>query len=263
LDADSASDWSVKTAVKRIDLEKLGLFRATTISMLAHIVCAALLLWGGIHVSNHLKQEQLQVVRVGVLSDRQIVGLTKGSVSVSQVEQEPAHERRKEHKSAQEKPTNEKPKLPEEKPVASNSLLTAPNAVPKDNAASSQGFSRPARSTRIGGEIEQVARTTSLGGNQAEDPIGDYISMVAQLINSHLIYPKEMKKHGIEGICRVAFTVLPSGEIETSSLRVVKSSGQNSFDTSALKTVVSCVPFRKPPRKLAISLSISFTTDRL
>ena len=247
-------------SIRKVDLERLGLFRATTISALVHGVIVALLLWGGIHVSQRLKEEQLRVVRIGMLSNRQMVKMTKGSTSSSQARQESARKQQKQPKSTPEKPKLDTPKLPEEKPVANNSPMEAPVTPKSENSASTQSA---ARSVRTGGEIEQAARTTSLGGSQSEDPIHEYIAWVAQMVNSRLMYPKEMRKHGVEGMCWVAFTVTPSGEIESNSLRIVKSSGQNSFDTSALKTVASCAPFKKPPRRLAISLNVTFTTDRL
>ena len=78
---------------------------------------------------------------------------------------------------------------------------------------------------------------------------------------SLLVYPAEVRKHGIEGVSTIAFIVTESGAIKEGSLRVCKSSGYPALDSSAVKCALASAPFEKPPKEMPISIAISFNVE--
>jgi protein TonB len=109
-------------------------------------------------------------------------------------------------------------------------------------------------------EIEQKPQSAGHQSSEA-DLINAYISALARLVNSHLIYPKEVKKKRLEGVTSVSFVVTGSGEIKPDSLGIKRSSGYPELDANALKTIQSLAPFQRPPREMTISLEIEFAVD--
>jgi periplasmic protein TonB len=252
--------------------EVFNVSRATAVSLLLHLFCILLFI---APLAAHVRHQQLQVEMVGVVSDRQIAGQMKGELGVPQSSGGGDGRQKKGKDPAPkktEKPQIQQPKIKmQEQATGLESPIPATERTENTASGAAQNGTGPSsafsagHAGRPGGKTDQIQQTLGLGGHppDANSAIRDYIAWVARQVNSHLIYPKDMRKHGIEGVCRVRFTITSSGGIEGGSLKVQRSSGHASFDSSALKTVAMCAPFKNPPKELTLSLDIMFTTDRM
>jgi TonB family protein len=130
--------------------------------------------------------------------------------------------------------------------------------LPLPAAAPTEIFHGGGAPSQIGNsEIEQKPQSAGHQSSEA-DLITAYISALARLVNSHLIYPKDVKKKRLEGVTSVSFVVTAAGGIKPDSLGIKRSSGYAELDANALKTIQSLAPFQKPPREMTISLEIEF-----
>lgn len=112
------------------------------------------------------------------------------------------------------------------------------------------------------GNAERQQKQQTIGvAEQESDRIRTYLARLAKLLRNNLAYPEEVRKHGIEGVSTIAFTVVKSGDIKMDSLRVKKSSGHAALDFSALKSARASAPFEKPPKGLDVSIAVSFTGE--
>ncbi|MFA4983938.1 MAG: energy transducer TonB [Candidatus Omnitrophota bacterium] len=75
-----------------------------------------------------------------------------------------------------------------------------------------------------------------------------YQDMVKRMIEEARRYPLWAKKHGIEGVARIYFTVLPDGKGE--DVKITHSSGSSILDNEASDTVIRAGPFPPLPREL-------------
>ena len=72
-----------------------------------------------------------------------------------------------------------------------------------------------------------------------------------------LVYPEKARRLGWEGEALVAFTVLVDGRVDEVSL--VKSTGIETLDRSALRAVLAASPFNVRPTPTRVEIPISFS----
>ena len=90
------------------------------------------------------------------------------------------------------------------------------------------------------------------------DRLREYLKLLTKKIQTHLVYPEEGRRSGMQGIATVSFAILRTGQIRPESLKIVASSGQPKLDTSALKTILVSVPFDPPPREMTVAIAVAF-----
>lgn len=89
-----------------------------------------------------------------------------------------------------------------------------------------------------------------------------YQDMVKQRIEASRIYPLWARKHGIEGVTRIFFIVLPKGEAR--GISVTASSGSKMLDEESIATVKRAGPFPPVPaglssRHISVEVSLVFS----
>ena len=107
--------------------------------------------------------------------------------------------------------------------------------------------------------VERQRQQSIAHENQDADKTREYLARLGKRLQANLVYPKEMRKSGIEGISTITFTIMESGDIRGNSLRVKKSSGYSELDANALKSALASAPFEKPPKELNVSIAVAFT----
>ncbi|MGD9157666.1 MAG: energy transducer TonB [Desulfobacteraceae bacterium] len=105
--------------------------------------------------------------------------------------------------------------------------------------------------------IGQKALSVRDGGLRKDKTV-EYLARLSKTLQKNLVYPKEARKNGIEGVSTVAFTITESGFIKEGSLRVHKSSGYSFLDNNALQSARESAPFEWPPKELNVTISIVF-----
>lgn len=120
------------------------------------------------------------------------------------------------------------------------------------------------RSTEVssggsGGTDDVNLVAISLGLHHGKvDRIGAYTAMVARRLQENLIYPKEIRKKGVEGLVTIVFTITEEGTIKGNRVRVRTSSGYTSLDNGAMESARASEPFAKPPKELTLAIEVSF-----
>lgn len=107
--------------------------------------------------------------------------------------------------------------------------------------------------------VERQRQQSIAHEKQDADKTREYLARLGKRLQANLVYPKEMRKSGIEGISTITFTIMESGDIRGNSLRVKKSSGYSELDANALKSALASAPFEKPPKELNVSIAVAFT----
>ncbi|GFE62031.1 hypothetical protein AOG2_26190 [Geobacter sp. AOG2] len=155
---------------------------------------------------------------------------TESPVSVHKVEEKP------------------KPLEQETKPVA----VSAVTAPPADTVrAASPGADA----------VQQRQQTIRTAAETEADRIRRYSERVVKRLRSHLVYPKEVRRMGIEAVTTISFIVTDSGNIKGGSLRVKVSSGYTALDASALQSARDSVPFEKPPKEMPLIIGVRFSNS--
>ena|GEM_PF-6168187 len=80
-----------------------------------------------------------------------------------------------------------------------------------------------------------------------ESILATYLATVRQKIQEEIKYPITAKRIGLEGETVVRFSIASDGSVKDNLVEVVKSSGNNSFDKSAVNAVLDATLFDKPP----------------
>jgi len=114
----------------------------------------------------------------------------------------------------------------------------------------------------IGGDEEQSASTVKGDSEGKQNKLRDYIRALSKEVRRHLVYPAAGRQAGRHPAATVAFTILPMGQIQPESLRIVKSSGEPSLDACALATIRASLPLPPPPRELPITMEVAFDRRR-
>lgn len=79
----------------------------------------------------------------------------------------------------------------------------------------------------------------------------DFYNMVKQRIEETRRYPLWARKKGIQGISRIAFTVMPDGSCR--DMKIAGTSGSEILDHEALETLKRAEPFPSVPEKISKS----------
>jgi len=94
---------------------------------------------------------------------------------------------------------------------------------------------------------------------QNEDLLFVYLAKVRHKIQNNLHYSSMAKKMGLEGESIVQFLIHTNGIVETSSIKVAKSSGKAILDRNAIEAIIEASPFEQPPKEdLQIVIPVVF-----
>ncbi len=250
------------------DVARFGAFHTRlgpVVSLLLHAVGILLLVLLATHTPRFQQHSTIAVEVVGAVTNRQL---------------------REMHISGPPQPRAGGPAAPNQKAFASREVSRKteepveikmaavehadPPALPlpveelrnKQASAGSSSLGLPGSSG--GGDVtrEQSQETVAVRKESEADRIQTYVATVVRKINENLIYPREVRKKGIQGETLIAFTVTRSGDIKEGSLHVQKSSGFSGLDASALQAARGSSPFDPPPRELEIAVGVAFEVGR-
>lgn len=108
---------------------------------------------------------------------------------------------------------------------------------------------------------------TGRGIGSGSSPAGDvrarylkeHFAYIRDLIMRHLVYPAAAKRKGFAGRVIVSFIIGENGFVERT--QIIKSSGYDILDNSAMKTITEVQPFPKPPVRAELILPIVYRLD--
>ena len=146
------------------------------------------------------------------------------------------------------------------------SSAAAPPAATSVGAAEGRGPQGGAGASATGAGSGGSNLGSSSGHGTAGDVDGEKKEYLARnfgyirdLIVKNLKYPYAARRMGWKGSVTVAFVILENGTVE--AVRVIKSSGYDLLDQSALKTVQTLRPFPKPPSRAEVIVPIAFRLE--
>jgi protein TonB len=230
-------------------LRKITFYHGLAISLLLHASLALPFLLPPLHAAKQSQQEKLRIELFGMISNRQVEERHEGT-------ENPQQEKKMAQQENQAVP---RPSADTYQTVAAKSPVQSAKA--EDNPNQAQPVFRaslPVDSSKAGAAVEQ--RQQSINSKAA---LQEYMAKVTKRIQTNLVYPKEVRENGVEGITLIAFTITTAGDIREDSLRVQKSSGYAALDSSAVKSAQDSAPFEKPPKELDIAIAVAFDVDRL
>lgn len=206
------------------------------ISLLLHLCLVSPLFLVNLHAPDQSRHEKLSLELFGMMSNRQIEERHAATEAPQQAKQTPRS------------PADRYLTTTTESPVH---VAKTDESVPK---------SEPAQmSTPVVSAVEAVEqRQQSINQPDLEVIKRKYMARVAKRIQTNLVYPQEVREHGVEGITTIAFTITTSGDIQGGSLRVVKSSGYATLDSNALRSARNSAPFEEPPGEQNVVIDVSF-----
>lgn len=215
-----------------------------------HWLAVSLLLHAGIvipfvlgipHGPRHKGHYKLTVELYGMIADRQQEE-KKGGTPKKQAAVRP-----REAKKTTPKQTVEKEKTPiTESPVVHEEKTDTGKDDSSEITGSEVRVASSPGASGMGGEgISQ--RQLSIGHAQESDRTKAYLARLAKKLHSHLVYPEETRRSGVEGVAWIAFVITESGTIKDNFVKIVKSSGYAALDSNAIQSALASVPFEKPP----------------
>lgn len=221
---------------------------------------ALLGLWGAAGYSPADVDDTLVVEFNGVDSDVQAEEKHKrqNSGAGGAVEAQNAKQEKKEEKA--EKKVADDDALPERIKDA------APDTVKKEAeaAAAAKATASAQQSGRDveGIENEQHAQIIQRRADEEMNVLKAYIRSLSKKIQTKLLYPKEARHSGLQGVTTVSFRIKGDGTMHPDSLKIVASSGRAELDISALDTVRACAPFATPPRDVTVTMAVTYARKR-
>lgn len=111
-------------------------------------------------------------------------------------------------------------------------------------------------------ENEQHAQIIQRRADEEMNVLKAYIRNLSKKIQTKLLYPKEARHSGLQGVTTVSFRIKEDGTMHPDSLKIVASSGRVELDISALDTVRACVPFAVPPRDVTVTMAVTYARKR-
>ncbi len=250
------------------------------VSLLLHSSVILPFVFTSLHTPDEKKHNKLVVDLFGMISNRQMEEKKKGvvvapqnrrvspPVTLIQIKKVAAPQ------NSSEKHETEKSETEKYKTTMADSPIPVETGGDREKPAepatgpteaftvSLPAVSAPAIPGSVGGEIEQRQQTIGRG-DQIADKIREYLAKLTKRVRDNLIYPEEVRKHGIEGVSTIAFIVTESGIIKDGSLRVRKSSGYASLDSNAMKSALASAPFEKPPKELDVFIGVTFKVEMM
>jgi periplasmic protein TonB len=239
---------------------QLNFYHWLAVSLILHASIVLSFGFSLFHTPHKTRQNKLVVELYGMIADRQQEEKKAGALEKKVTPRVPVmpHEAKK----ADPKQSVEKEKtLQTESPVHEEKMDGR-----KDQTEEASGPTQasavfiPAVSGSAGDGMQQ--RQLSIGrGDQDTDKTKAYMARLSKRLQAHLVYPEETRKHGVEGVSTIRFTITESGGIKGDSLRLLKSSGYAALDSNALKSALASEPFEKPPRELTVAIAVEFTVE--
>lgn len=106
-----------------------------------------------------------------------------------------------------------------------------------------------------------VGGTTHIGNR---DRLGAYAGTIQRRINQFKHYPESARRHGVEGVVTVSFTVGEDGTVRR--VRLYESSGNEALDAEGLALPIRAAPFAPIPpeigrKRLRLTLPVHFSLD--
>lgn len=224
--------------------KKFNFYHGLAISLILHSsLVVGPLLFNSLRMPDQDKHSKLRIDLFGMITDRQL-----------------------EEKKMWQNPTPPHPRQvnrPRQTPDTYKTVETAsPVLVAKAKAEDKpevQPQPAPVAPAPVAGVEVQQRQQTIMSAEELEAAmIRAYLAKLAKQLRSNLVYPEEVRKHGIEGVSTISFHITGSGNLVENTLRVQKSSGYPALDANALKSVRVSAPFEKPPKELAVSIAMSF-----
>jgi periplasmic protein TonB len=141
--------------------------------------------------------------------------------------------------------------------------IPTPAQAPQQGGATSSAASQPTGLANVeGAEEQQSAQTVQRRAEEQMNALRAYVKVLSKKIQSKLIYPKEIRHAGLQGVTTVSFRIRNDGGVQEDSLKIVASSGKEELDRSALSTIRACAPFAAPPREMTISIAVTYSRKR-
>ena len=110
-------------------------------------------------------------------------------------------------------------------------------------------------------EVESAKKVESEANGGVEELSKTQLSVISRLIREHLEYPYLARRMGWEGEVLLGFRLSLSGEVE--DLKVLKSSGFEVLDQSALKAVKRASKhFPRPKHTVLVKLPVRFKLEK-
>ena len=222
---------------------------------------AFLVLWGAAGYSLADIDDTLVVEFNGVDSDVQAEEKHKrqNSGAGGAVEAQNAKQEKKEEKA--------------EKKVADDETLperikdTVPDTMKKKEKEAAAAAKASASAQQAGRDVEgieneQHAQIIQRRSDEEMNVLKAYIRNLSKKIQTKLLYPKEARHSGLQGVTTVSFRIKGDGTMHPDSLKVVASSGRAELDISALDTVRACAPFSAPPRDVTVTMAVTYARKR-
>lgn len=211
---------------------------------------ALLILWGVVRSSTSEIDDTLVVEFQGVDSDIQAEEKSKQQNSGAGGAIDAQNAKQEEQRQKSEKTATDDDAFPERTKKEGNEGAKA--------AASAQQTGRDVD----GRENEQRAQIIQRRSDEQVNALKAYIHSLSKKIQAKLIYPKEARRSGLQGVTTVSFRILEDGAMQPTSLKIVASSGKAELDISALETVRACAPFVAPPRDMTVTMAVTYGRKR-
>ncbi len=243
---------------------KFSLYHWLTISLILHAGIIIPFIFIDMNMLNRQTHNRLLIELFGMISNRQQEekkgggGPPKKMQTLHKPEAPKQHKKVESRKPAPTPETNDK-----EREDTSYAEKTDDKLKMTDQAIEPAGKSNASIPAVLGGRGDGVSqRRQSIGyGGQDTDKIRSYLARLGRRLQANLVYPEEMRKHGVEGTTTIRFTIAESGFIKDGSLRVHKSSGYAALDSNALKVARASAPFENPPKELNVTIAVAFTVE--
>ncbi|MBL1255267.1 TonB family protein [Methylocystis sp. Sn-Cys] len=239
---------------------QFGIFHGIAGSLAVHSF-ALLVLWGAVGQASPEIDDTLLVEFNGVDSDvqaeekhkRQNAG-SGGAVEAQNAKQEKTEEKA-EKKVADDEALPERIKDAVPDKIKKEEEQVAAAAKP---SASAQQAGRDVE----GIENEQHAQIIQRRTDAEMNVLKAYIRNLSKKIQTKLLYPKEARHSGLQGVTTVSFRIKRDGTMHPDSLKIVASSGRAELDISALDTVRACAPFSAPPKDVTVTMAVTYARKR-
>lgn len=220
---------------------------------------ALLVLWGAVGYSPADIDDTLVVEFNGVDSDVQAEEKHKrqNAGAGGAVEAQNAQQEKKEEKAE---------KVADDEALPERIKDAVPDKIKKEDeaaaAAKASASAQQAGRDVEGIENEQHAQIIQRRTDAEMNVLKAYIRNLSKKIQTKLLYPKEARHSGLQGVTTVSFRIKGDGSMHPDSLKVVASSGRAELDISALDTVRACAPFSAPPRDVTVTMAVTYARKR-